>query len=88
MLYADSQAPGAKSDSGSLRLSHLWLPQPAAWAAAFCDDTGGDGGLAQDSRGTPRQSAGEQLPCCMPRPGAAAASCRQGATARGVQKRV
>ncbi len=45
MLCADSQAPGAKIGSGSLRLSR-WLPQPAAWAAAFYDDAGGDSGLA------------------------------------------
>ncbi len=43
---AGSQTPGAKSGGGSLRLSRLWLPQPAARAAAFCDDASGDGGLA------------------------------------------
>ncbi len=45
VLYADSQAPGAKRGSGSLRLSR-WLPQPATRAAACCDDAGGNGGLA------------------------------------------
>ncbi len=73
VLCAGSQAPGAKSSRGSLLLSRercsRWLPQPAARAAAFCDDAGGDGGLAQDSRCTPWQSAGEQrrpreLSCC------------------------
>ena len=59
MLSAKPGGAGAKS-SGSLRLSR-WLPQPAARAAAFCDDAGGNGCLAQDDRGTPWQSAGEQL---------------------------
>ncbi|MEE8286919.1 MAG: hypothetical protein V3R72_09510, partial [Gammaproteobacteria bacterium] len=68
MSSASSHTPGTKT-GGSLRLSR-WLPQPAAQAAAFCDDNaGGDGGLAQDSRGTPWQSAGEhrqprKLSCC------------------------
>ncbi len=49
MLCADSQAPGAKS-CGLLLLSR-WLPQPAAWAAAFCDDnTSGNGGLAHERK--------------------------------------
>ncbi len=61
VLYADSQAPGAKSGRGSLRLSRHWLPQPAARvAAAGGDDAGSDGGMAQDSGGTPWQSAGEK----------------------------
>ncbi len=42
---ASSHAPGVKSGTGSLLLSR-WLPQPAARAAAFCDDAGGNGGLA------------------------------------------
>ncbi|MEE8177842.1 MAG: hypothetical protein V3T65_07590 [Acidobacteriota bacterium] len=60
MPSAGSQTPGAKSGCGSLRLNRHWLPQPAARAAAFCDDAGGNGGLAQDSRCTPWQSAGEK----------------------------
>ncbi len=64
MLCADSQAPGAKSGGGSLLLIRercsRRLPQSAARAAAFCDNAGGDGGLAQDSSCTPWQSAGEQ----------------------------
>ncbi len=36
---------GAKS-CGSLLLRSHWLPQPAARAAAFCDDASGNGGLA------------------------------------------
>ncbi len=46
---AGSQAPGAKSGGGLLRLSR-WLPQPAARAAAFCDDAGGDGGLSHERK--------------------------------------
>ncbi len=58
---ASPEAPGAKSGSGSLRLSRNRLPQPAAQAAAAGgDNAGGDGGLAQDSRCTLWQSAGEQ----------------------------
>ncbi len=44
MSSASSHAPGAKS-CGLLLLSR-WLPQPAARAAAFCDNAGGNGGLA------------------------------------------
>ncbi|MEE8290309.1 MAG: hypothetical protein V3R80_02420, partial [Candidatus Tectomicrobia bacterium] len=45
---ACSQAPGAKTGSGSLRLSRHWLPQlPALLAAAAgLDDAGSTGGLA------------------------------------------
>ncbi len=71
---AGSQTPGAKSGGGSLLLSRerssRRLPQPAARAAAASgDNAGGDGGLAQDSRGTPWQSAGEQRrrPALVPR---------------------
>ncbi len=51
VLYADSQAPGVKRGSGSLRLSR-WrgsrrLPQSMARAAvAGGDNASGDGGLA------------------------------------------
>ena len=45
---ADSQTPGVKRGSGSLRLSRHWLPQlPALRAAPAClDDAGSTGGLA------------------------------------------
>ncbi len=50
VLCADSQTPGAKSGGCSLLLSRHWPPQPAARAAAFCDDTSGDGGLAHERK--------------------------------------
>ncbi len=58
MPSAGSQAPGAKSGGCSLRLSRercsRWLPQSAARAAAAGgDNASSDGGLAQDSSGTP-----------------------------------
>ena len=61
MPSASTEAPGAKSSCGSLRLSRHWLPQPAARAvAAGGDNAGGNGGLAWGRRCTPWQSAGEQ----------------------------
>ncbi|MEE9162819.1 MAG: IS1 family transposase, partial [Candidatus Neomarinimicrobiota bacterium] len=51
VLCARPEAPGAKSGNGSLRLSRHWLAQPAARTAAFCDDAGGDGGLAENMPG-------------------------------------
>ncbi len=55
VLSVSPEVPEVKSGGGSLRLSR-WLPQPAARAAAFCDDAGGDRGVAQGSGGTPWQS--------------------------------
>ncbi len=44
----------SRAACGSLLLSRercsRWLPQPAARAAAFCDDAGGNGGLAYERK--------------------------------------